>query len=180
MVAEGSFREDLYYRIRVVPIVIPPLRERQDDIVLLAQHYIAEYNIKFNKKVKGLSREAELILKRYPWPGNVRELKNIIERVMIRQNVGKVLTPENLPAEIKEDFSSVRTAGGILRAVSVLPAGRIDYHATVNKVNLEFRKKILEAALERSEGNKAAAARLLGISRYAFLRELKKASKDVH
>jgi len=180
MVAEGSFREDLYYRIRVVPVVIPPLRERQDDIVLLAQHYIAEYNIKFNKKVKGLSREAELILKRYPWPGNVRELKNIIERVMIRQNVGKVLTPENLPVEIKEGFSSVRTAGGILRAVSVLPAGRIDYHATVNKVNLEFRKKILEAALERSEGNKAAAARLLGISRYAFLRELKKASKDVH
>ena len=93
--------------------------------------------------------------------------------------MGKVLTPDNLPAEIKEDFSSVRIMGGMSRAFAVLPAGRIDYHATVNKVNLEFRKKILEAALERSEGNKAAAARLLGISRYAFLRELKKASKDL-
>src|SRR5512136_1681553 len=101
MVSEGLFREDLFYRIRVVPIVIPPLRERPDDILLLARYYIEEFNRKFGKKVRGFSKEAEYILRRYSWPGNVRELKNIIERIMILRDVGRLITPENIPAEIK-------------------------------------------------------------------------------
>ena len=78
MVAEGSFREDLYYRISVVPILIPPLRERTEDLLLLARYYVEEFNRKFKKKVTGFAEDAERILTAYPWPGNVRELKNII------------------------------------------------------------------------------------------------------
>ncbi len=97
MVKEGLFREDLYYRISVVPVVLPPLRERGTDILLLAHHYVEEFNRKFRKKVRGFSKEAEQILLAYRWAGNVRELKNIMERVMILQNVGTTILPENLP-----------------------------------------------------------------------------------
>ncbi len=175
MVAEGSFREDLFYRIRVVPIIIPPLRERSDDIILLAKYYIEEFNKKFNKKVKGLSREAEDILKRYPWPGNVRELKNIIERIMIPQNVGRTLTPENLPAELKT-AAPMNIVRDIDRALPSFSEDRIDYQAVIDRLNNEVRKRILQKALDRSAGQKAAAARLLGISRYRLIRELKKIS----
>ena len=101
MVAEGSFREDLYYRISVVPILIPPLRERTEDLLLLARYYVEEFNRKFKKKVTGFAEDAERILTAYPWPGNVRELKNIIERIMILHNDGFQITYENLPAEMR-------------------------------------------------------------------------------
>ena len=97
MVAEGNFREDLYYRISVVPIVIPPLGRGIDDLLLLARFYVEEFNRKFMKKVKGFAEDAEIILTAYHWPGNVRELKNIIERIMILHNTGSMI-PENLPA----------------------------------------------------------------------------------
>jgi two-component system response regulator AtoC len=177
MVADGSFREDLFYRIRVVPINIPPLRERQDDISLLARHYVGEFNHKLNKKIKGFNKEAEDILKRYPWPGNVRELKNIIERVMIPQNIGNVLTPANLPAELKAT-SPLDIVRDIDKALPPMTGGRIDYQGVVDRLNTEVRKRILQKALDRSNGRKAAAARLLGISRYTLIRELKKISKE--
>jgi transcriptional regulator with GAF, ATPase, and Fis domain len=175
MVAEGMFREDLFYRIRVIPILIPPLRERTDDITLLARYYVEEFNKKFNKKIKGFSKESETILKRYSWPGNVRELKNIIERVMIAHNVGKIIAPENFPAEIK-DSTPVDIMGEMGKTIPSLTMDRIDYIAVINRLNSEVRRKILKKALERSEGNKNAAARLLGISRYTLLRELKKSN----
>ncbi len=177
MVAEGSFREDLFYRIRVVPILIPPLRERSDDIVLLARHYVEEFNKKFNKRVRGLTREAEDILKRYLWPGNVRELKNIIERVMIAQNVSKVLTPENLPSELKIS-APMDIVLDIDKALPSLSVDRIDYQGVVDRLSVEVKKRILKKALERSEGKKSEAARLLGISRYTLIRELKKIEKE--
>lgn len=177
MVAEGSFREDLFYRIRVVPILIPPLRERSDDIVLLARHYVEEFNKKFNKRVRGFTKEAEDILRRYLWPGNVRELKNIIERVMIAQNVSKVLTPENLPSELKVS-APMDIVRDIDKALPSLSGDRIDYQGVVDRLSVEVKKRILRKALERSEGKKAKAARLLGISRYTLIRELKKIEKE--
>lgn len=175
MVFEGSFREDLFYRIRVVPILIPPLRERPDDIIILTAHYIEEFNKKLNKKVKGMTREAEEILRTYSWPGNVRELKNIIERIMIPQNVGSVLTEEHLPSEVKVS-QSVTLYGDIDEKLLSFSGDRIDYAFVMNRLNGEIRKKILSQALERSNGNKTMAARLLGISRYTLIRELKKTS----
>jgi two-component system response regulator AtoC len=177
MVTEGSFREDLFYRIRVVPINIPPLRERPDDIGLLARHYVEEFNKKLNKKIKGFSKEAEEILKKYPWPGNVRELKNIVERVMIPQSIGKVLTPENLPAELKA-ASPIDIVRDIDKALPPMSGDRIDYQSVVDHLNTEVRRRILQKALDRSNGKKSAAARLLGISRYTLIRELKKIAKE--
>jgi len=177
MVTEGSFREDLFYRVRVVPINIPPLRERPDDIGLLARHYVEEFNKKLNKRIKGFSKEAEEILKKYPWPGNVRELKNIVERVMIPQSIGKVLTPENLPAELKA-ASPLDIVRDIDKALQPMSRDRIDYQSVVDHLNTEVRRRILQKALDRSDGKKSAAARLLGISRYTLIRELKKIAKE--
>jgi transcriptional regulator with GAF, ATPase, and Fis domain len=177
MVAEGSFREDLFYRISVVPIILPPLRERGDDLLLLARNYVEEFNRKFNKKVKGLTKEAEDILRRYSWPGNVRELKNIIERIMILRDVGRYITPENIPSEI----NSSAAQDPVARVDELLPltssTDRIDYKLAVEKLTGRIRERILTRALELCGGNKTKAAHLLSISRYSLIRELKKVGK---
>lgn len=174
MVAEGSFREDLFYRISVVPINIPPLRERGEDTIILAYHYIEEFNNKFNKKVKGFSEKSEEILKQYSWPGNVRELKNIIERVMIMQNVRGVIKPDNLPAEINDETPKSPPGLHLDESLSLASAYPVDYKMLINSVVNTFRSRVLAKALELSKGNKTAAAKKLGISRYALIRELKK------
>ncbi len=172
MVAEGTFREDLYYRISVVPVTVPALRERPEDIILIARYYIDEFNKKLMKKVKNISKEAETILKAYPWPGNVRELKNIIERVMILQNIGSTITPETLPAEIK---SAARYLTSDMNVSALMPQGDYDYTDVTEKIIAGIKRKLLEFALSENDGNKSKAAKKLGISRYKFIREAKKA-----
>ncbi len=178
MVSEGAFREDLFYRISVVPIKIPPLRNRIEDIMPLAYHYIGEFNTKLNKSVKGFTAEAEGFLTRYQWPGNVRELKNIIERIMILQSVSNLITAENIPAEIKA--ATPRTMGTHTGELSFLsepyPA---DYRHAIDELTKRIKKEILGKALEFNRGNKAAAARKLGISRYTLIRELKKLESSI-
>lgn len=178
MVTRGTFREDLLYRIRVVPVQIPPLRERPDDIVLLARYFVHEFNKKFSKAINGFHRNAEQILLQYSWPGNVRELKNIIERVMILKNTGNVITPEDLPSEIigvpqgRIDFK-------IEPFLQQLPPNGVDYDRITNKIAGDIKNWILENALLVSHGNKSAAAKRLSISRYKFIREQKKFSKPI-
>lgn len=174
MVVEGLFREDLFYRISVVPIILPPLRERGDDLLLLARNYVDEFNRKFNKKVNGLTKEAEEILRRYSWPGNVRELKNIVERIMIHRDVGRYITPENIPAEIKMSAAQdpLVSIDGLLPITSA--TDKIDYRLAVEKLSGKIKARILARAMKLSRGNKTKAAAMLNISRYALLRELKK------
>jgi transcriptional regulator with PAS, ATPase and Fis domain len=173
LIGDKSFREDLFYRVSVVPIHLPPLRERQDDLILLARHFLDEFNRKFNKKVRGFSREAENCLKQYTWPGNVRELKNIIERIMIMRHVGNYITEENIPAEIK--IAGIPQAASQEEEwLSLLSAGGMDYKTATDQLSKKVKWKILSRALEVSGGNKSRAARLLKISRYSLLRELKK------
>ncbi len=178
LIGDNSFREDLFYRVSVVPIHLPPLRERHDDLILLARYFVDEFNRKFNKKVKGFSREAEGCLKQYAWPGNVRELKNIIERIMILRHVGDYITEENIPAEIK-DASAPLAANQEEEWLSLLSAGGMDYKTATDQLSKKVKEKILSKALEVSGGNKSRAARLLKISRYALLRELKKLDMKV-
>jgi transcriptional regulator with PAS, ATPase and Fis domain len=179
MVAEGTFREDLFYRVSVVPIVIPPLRERMEDIMLLAQYYVDEFNKKFKKNIRGFSRDAELILKNYTWPGNVRELKNIIERVMILKHSGKMITAENLPVEMKAAIDQEEAKIPVMQwAPAVTPEG-MDYERVTGSITREVNKAILENALNVAGRNKSKAARLLNISRYKFIRELNKANGPV-
>ncbi|MCE5283822.1 MAG: sigma 54-interacting transcriptional regulator [Deltaproteobacteria bacterium] len=174
MVADGSFREDLYYRISVVPIHIPPLRERTDDLLLLARYYVEEFNRKFKKKVRGFTEDAERVLTAYHWPGNVRELKNIIERIMILHSDGTQITAENLPAEMREATNQESLKIQIDNILPQLSSEGIDFTVVTERITNDIKRKIIENTLEMSRGNKTEAARRLGISRFKLIRELKK------
>ena len=144
-VTEGRFREDLFYRLQVMPIVLPPLRERRGDVVLLANFYIEQFNREFRKRIRGLSPAAVALLEQYQWPGNVRELRNAIERAMLLVD-RDYLEPQ--------DFTLTRT---------VTPA---EFRLPAEGVNLEdVERQLLVQALERSGGNQTHAAQLLGINR---------------
>jgi two-component system response regulator AtoC len=151
-VNERRFRNDLFYRLRVIPIHIPPLRERTEDIPLLVEFFITKFNAEFKKNVKGISPDALKLLKNYPWPGNVRELKNIIERVLILETSEKIEL-ENLPPEI----TSYSQANSVSKLVDHFPAEGISLK--------EVERDLISKALARANGNQSRAAELLGISR---------------
>jgi two-component system, NtrC family, response regulator AtoC len=157
-VEAGNFREDLYYRLRVFPIRLPPLRERTSDIPALVKTFTHEFNRQFGKKITQVSPEAMEVLKRYPWPGNVRELRNMIERTVLLAD-GPVLTPDMLPARVAGREPSPEPAVN-------LGAEGLDFEA--------LEQSLLEAALRRAEGNRTEAGRLLGMSRHQVRNRLKK------
>ncbi|MBM4315747.1 MAG: sigma-54-dependent Fis family transcriptional regulator, partial [Deltaproteobacteria bacterium] len=174
MVSEGTFREDLYYRISVVPITIPPLRERTEDILILAHYYLEEFNGKFKKKVKGFQADTERILTAYQWPGNVRELKNIIERIMILHGEGDMISVESLPTEMRSTANHEKCRIQIGAVVPRLTSGGIDFAQVTERIANDVKRQIIDSALAMSRGNKTEAARRLGISRFKLIRELKK------
>jgi DNA-binding NtrC family response regulator len=152
-VRKGNFREDLYYRLKVIPILIPPLRDRPSDITLIAKYFIDEFNEEFKKNVKGLSTETEKCFMEYPWPGNVRELKNVIERSMILESDEYVL-PEHLPLELTSKEVMTHNISNInLR----IPPGGIDIE--------EVEKELIRQALDVTGGNQTRASKLLNLSR---------------
>jgi DNA-binding NtrC family response regulator len=159
LVAKRQFREDLYYRINVFPIVIPALRERTQDILPLARHFMLELMEQTGKVVTDIRPEARRILVNYSWPGNVRELKNVLERAVILTQDHSI-GPEHLPARLQQERSSLTDA-----RVSLPPQG----------LSLEaLEKSLLEQALDVSRYNKSKAARLLGMSRAKLRYRLKK------
>jgi len=127
------------------------------------------------KKVRGFSREAELIIMAYYWPGNVRELKNIIERVMILQNVGTTIMPDNLPAEMRSVVERGSYQIHVDDFVPNISSEGIDYTALTDEITRNIKSKILSKAMEISHGKKSEAAKFLKISRYKLIREQKKA-----
>jgi two-component system response regulator AtoC len=159
--AQGAFREDLYYRLKVFPIILPPLRERKEDIPLLTEYFVDFFNRDFKKKVRGLSSEAGELMMNYSWPGNVRELKNIIERAIILENEEWIL-PEHLPSEIT--------------------APEKDFHASAKGIKLpaqglsiaEMEKELIQQALATARDNQVKAAKLLGLSRDTLRYRMKK------
>ncbi|MFQ6083919.1 MAG: sigma-54-dependent transcriptional regulator [Candidatus Aminicenantia bacterium] len=156
---EGKFRKDLFYRINVCPIFIPPLRERKEDIIPLAHYFISDYNLKFRKQIKGLKKEAENLFLNYEWPGNVRELKNAIERAMIFEE-GNYLSAKYLP--IKLNSSSINR--------EMLPL-----EISKKGISLkEIEKQLIIKSLKATKGNQTKAAKLLDISRDAFRYKMKK------
>jgi len=162
MVKLGEFREDLYYRLKVMVIVLPPLRERLEDVLPLAQLFIERNNREFNKNITGIADEAEALLRDYKWPGNVRELKNVIERAIILCQ-GTVIKPEHLPMELRDEKSrhSVFFAAPMTTAAS----------ENDNDFSLEQMEKIhIQNVLNKFKGNKSRAAKALNISR-STLRE---------
>jgi len=158
---EKTFRNDLYYRIQVIPIFLPPLRERKDDIIPLAEHFINHFNREFAKNVKSISRMAEKFLTEYTWPGNIRELKNVIERAIILENEETLLL-EHLPQEI---VTKTGGGGGGSSGVRLPPEG-IDIE--------DVERELIRQALEISEGNQSKAAKKLNLGIDAFRYRMKK------
>ena len=153
-VSQGIFREDLFYRINVVPINLPPLRERKEDVPLLAEYFFQKLKEELNSKVKGLSPEAVDFLAAYEWPGNVRELKNVIERVLSLHGENDSILPSHLPNEISGLTEQKITAAPI-------PIGS----ASFQKAVADFEKSLIKAALAKSQGSQVKAAELLGTTR---------------
>lgn len=158
-IKKGNFREDLYYRLNVIEIKLPPLRERPSDIRALAEHFVAKYAGKFGKQVKGLSREAADALLNYHWPGNVRELENVIERAMILEEAGQI-NRESLPIVDK----------GAVSSGSIAQPG---YDLSIKRAQEAMEKELIVKALERTNNNKTKAAALLDLSHRALLYKIK-------
>ncbi|MHB8121360.1 MAG: sigma-54-dependent transcriptional regulator [Desulfuromonadaceae bacterium] len=159
-ISTGSFREDLYYRINVFPIHIPPLRERQEDISIIASYFLDTFSRSFGRDFKTLSEEATRLMKEYRWPGNIRELRNVIERICI-MNYGQTLLPEHLPQEIR----CCATAGSSLtaRQPDQDPPSPID--CGLDDAVMGFEKNIIRQALKKTSGNVLQTASMLKIPR---------------
>ncbi|MGE5220668.1 MAG: sigma-54-dependent transcriptional regulator, partial [Chloroflexota bacterium] len=154
-VAKGVFREDLYHRLNVIPIVLPPLRQRREDIPQLAAHFIRHFSAETKKKFTRIATDAQEKLAAYEWPGNVRELANVIERAVVLGE-GPELTLHHLPARILD----------IERRP---PAYEVRYHDAVNT----YRHDLIMRALDRAHGNRAAAAKALGLHRTHLMKLIK-------
>ncbi len=153
MIKKGSFREDLYYRINVVPILIPPLRERKEDIPILIDHFINKFSVENNKNVKGINKDALEFLMQYEWPGNVRELENLIERVIA------LTSNEYIPAnELPYSFKNIPKINGLKESV-------LDGKVSFLQAEEEFEKEVILDALKRTNYIQSHAAEILGISR---------------
>ena len=158
-VRKGAFREDLFFRLNVLPIMLPPLRERPEDIPLLSQHFIDRFNISLDKEIKGITPAAMSLLLKHSWPGNVRELENVIERGVVLAE-DSLLLPENFPSELGEEYKM----------------GKMDdwfdgYSLKAAQKILE--KKLIAKALKRTNGNRTQAARILEISHPSLLSKIK-------
>jgi len=159
----GRFREDLFYRLNVIPIHLPPLRERREDILTLAELFLAQFSAAMEKPLKRMTKEATQTLLRYPYPGNVRELKNALERsVALCQ--GDALTPEDLPVEMTRPVSSI---SAVSTPLSPSPEG-------LSARVLLVERQMVEEALRSTGGKKAEAAKLLHISRKTLWEKMKK------
>ena len=160
-IEEKTFRNDLYYRLQVIPIYLPPLRERRDDIMPLVETFISNYNREFGKSVKGVSKMAQKFLEEYEWPGNVRELRNIIERAIILENQ-ETLMLEHLPREL------ISKAGET-------SCGPVSFRIPPEGVDIEdIERELIRQALEICEGNQSKAAKKLNLGIDAFRYRMKK------
>jgi two-component system response regulator AtoC len=158
-VSKGAFREDLFFRLNVLPIMLPPLRERPEDIPLLSQHFIDRFNISLDKEIKGITPAAMSLLLKHNWPGNVRELENVIERGVVLAE-DSLLLPENFPSELGEE-SKMGKMDDWFDGYSLKAAQKI------------LEKKIITKALKTTNGNRTQAARILEISHPSLLSKIK-------
>jgi DNA-binding NtrC family response regulator len=155
-IKEGRFREDLYYRLNVIPIAVPALRERKEDVVPLARHFLAEANAAFHKSIKGFSEATEQLLVAYNWPGNVRELKNLVERLVILATSDRI-EPADLPPPFGPSAPRAAAVPEVVEPLEVV------------------EKRYIQQVIELLDGNKSRAAKMLGISRQTLRRKVEEA-----
>jgi len=163
LVREGRFRSDLFFRLNVFPIRVPPLRERKEDIPLLVEHFLARFNQKYSCQVEGVSEEVMEALVNHQWEGNVRELENLIARLVLFKERG-IIELDDLPEEYKPQR--------LAKAQMV----KIDLHGDFNfkKAVNEFESQLILEALARTGGNKNQAAQLLGLKRTTLIEMMKR------
>lgn len=149
-----KFRDDLFYRLNVVPIHLPPLRERQDDIPRLAQYFLESFRRSMNFRVAGFSPDAVTILRQYPWPGNVRELRNLVERMLVLHGQAATIIPEHLPDPLRRPASIV-----------IAPDQPVAAGTSLNEAVKAFERRLVLDALRQTKGVQTRAARLLGTTR---------------
>jgi DNA-binding NtrC family response regulator len=166
-VAAGRFRADLFWRLNVIPIEVPPLRHRPSDIPLLCEHFVRRFNEKNRRSVVGVQPDTMVALKRYGWPGNIRELENLIERLVILKGTGNIGLSD-LPANMRQTGSS-RT-GPSLTPIPDLPTDGTDLRTMLEAVE----DRMIAEALERTGGNKNRAAELLGLNRTTLVEKLRR------
>jgi two-component system response regulator PilR (NtrC family) len=163
MVAEGRFREDLYYRVNVIQVQLPPLRDRQEDITLLAGHFLEKFRDQMGKNVASISNEAMAYLERYDWPGNIRELENVIERAVALETSAAIL-PDSLPPQLR----GLPSKNG--QTATQLPETGFDLEAHVENMERDY----IAQALKRAGGKQSKAAEMLGMSFRSFRYYVKK------
>jgi two-component system NtrC family response regulator len=159
MVEDKGFREDLYFRLNIVPIALPPLRERREDILLLADHFLKESAKRYGRPQIRFDKDVVKYFERYAWPGNIRELKNTIERMVVLSN-GDLLTPEDVPEEIR------RTKKTISNTSFELPESGVDLEG--------IERDIVRQALERNGWNQTAASKYLNVTRSMLISRMQK------
>jgi transcriptional regulator with PAS, ATPase and Fis domain len=162
-VEKGRFREDLFYRLQVIPVLLPPLRERRSDIPVLVQHFLDKYNAKHEARRCQVADDAMVHLWEYDWPGNVRELENLIERMVVLSEDG-VIRVDNLPPNIRSFISEKKIPRPTLTEEGI----------DLNRAVEEFEYRLIDEALRRTKGNKQAAARLLGLKRTTLVAKLRR------
>lgn len=201
-VLEKRFRKDLFYRLNVIPLTLPPLRNRQEDIPLLIDYFLEKFNKTKQKAITGIGSEARSILMRYPWPGNIRELENIVERVVVLKDEG-LINPEDLPEKITETQNSIIASAGVMMpfqesvgaplaapspnvpllyemdAASGAPTTETGFEIPDEGISLtklveDFENQMIQQALKKADGVKSRAAVLLGLNRTTLVEKLKR------
>ena len=164
-VAEGRFREDLFYRLNVLPVLVPPLRQRRSDIPLLVEHFIEKFNRLNQKKIEGVSADAMNLLYWYAWPGNVRQLENFIERLVFLKD-GGIIDVQDIPSQYQ---AKPECSGSAPTTISDLSRG-IDLNSVMN----QYESSLILKALEKTGWNRNQAALLLNINRTTLVEKMKK------
>ena len=164
-ISEGTFREDLYYRISVFPIHLPPLHERRDDISLLIDHFLRSHTEKMNKRINGISAEALELMINYDWPGNIRQLQNAVERSCVMVSENQRIEPKHLPPELISEKNSRNSENKIISdESSILPEKTID----------ELEEMAIRQSLQKHDGNRAQTAKALDIGLKTLYRKIEK------
>lgn len=165
----GRFREDLYYRLQVIAINIPPLRERDDDVLILTQHFLKQLNERYKRNITGISEEVAQVFRNYPWPGNVRELENLLERIFILEDENEILL-KHLPDRIIRGARNQRHVSIPQSSAGSTENAETNFHIATQ----QFQKSLIERALSKAQGNIGQAATELDISRHALRHHMMK------
>ena len=166
-VGKNRFREDLYYRLQVVAINIPPLRERGDDVLVLTEYFLRKYNARYSRTIQGYEPAIAEIFRGYSWPGNVRELENLLERIFILEDDNRLLVrhlPDRIMREVRAGGPSRRTADAELETADL----------SYRDATLAYQRRLIETALTSAGGSMTLAARILRLSRHALRHQMQK------